>query len=380
VNQKRVLMLIGGPSFEQVWADAAATHAEVTRLALVDPLVGDLTPLDMLRRDPERRDTYRVHRARQRSSNRLVRRVHRRRLADRLARSTEYLQHEHGPFDLVHSHFSASGRLVSRMASTIGVPFVITEHSTSFSEMNAANRLSRVGLAYTRKYCGEAAAVLPVSAQLQAVMEQHGIRANFSILPNPVDTTRFRPPDQLPSMETTDIIAVGRLAPVKGHDLLLEAVARLQGRRPTVRLTIVGAGPERGALEARARELGVDEIVTFTGRLSPADTAERVRRSHVFALASRWENLSVAVLEACVVGLPTIVTRVGGLSEIEAEGIQIVEPGDVDGLVEALDGVLENLPDLETRRRWAAAARDRYGSAAVGQRLAEIYDEVLRDR
>jgi glycosyltransferase involved in cell wall biosynthesis len=309
-----------------------------------------------------------------------MRRVNRHRLAGRLARSTEYLQRELGPFDLVHSHFSASGRLVSRMASSIGVPFVITEHSTSFSRMNAANRLSRLGLARTRHYCSEAAAVLPVSAQLQAAMEQHGIRANFVILPNPVDTTRFRPPDRLPPTSAIEIVAVGRLAPVKGHDLLIEAVARLREPHPTIRLTIVGDGPEREVLEARARELGLDEIVTFTGRLSPTDTAERLRRSHVFALASRWENLSVAVLEACVVGLPTIVTRVGGLSEIEAEGLRIIEPGDVDGLVQVLDGVLDDLPDLETRQRWAAAACDRYGRAAVGERLAEVYDDVLRDR
>jgi glycosyltransferase involved in cell wall biosynthesis len=379
VKRNRVLMLIGGPTFQRVWADAAAMHSDVTRLALVDHLAGDPTSLDGLRKDPERADTYYVHRARTRSSNALMRRVTRRRLANQLARSTKFLQHEHGPFDLVHSHFSASGHLVSRMASTIGVPFVITEHSTSFSQMNAANRLSRLGLARTRHYCSAAAAVLPVSAQLQGAMEQHGIRANYVILPNPVDTMRFRPPDQLPPTSTTEIVAVGRLAPVKGHDLLLEAVARLREPHPTIRLTIVGDGPEREALEARAHHLGLDEIVTFTGRLSPADTAERLRRSHAFALASRWENLSVAVLEACVVGLPTIATRVGGLSEIEAEGLRMIEPNDVEGLVQVLDRVVDDLPDLETRRKWAAAACDRYGRAAVGERLAEVYDEVLRD-
>ena len=57
----------------------------------------------------------------------------------------------------------------------------------------------------------------------------------------------------------------------------------------------------------------------------------------------------------------------------------MIEPDDVEDLVQVLDRVVDDLPDLETRRKWAAAACDRYGLAAVGERLAEVYDEVLRD-
>jgi len=379
-ERPRVLMLVGSPAFERVWADAAATGADVVRLAMVDPLRGEPTAIEGLRRDAARADTYDVFRRKPRSTSALRRRVDRRRLADQLTRATQHLQREEGPFDLVHGHFSAAGQLVSGMARAIGVPFVITEHSTSFSGRNASNRASRAGLARARRVCAEAAAVLPVSAQLQRAMEESGIRANYTVLPNPVDTTEFRSPEQLPPSSTIEVVSVGRLAPVKGHDLLLEAIARIRGDRPNVRLTIVGAGPERVGLEATASALGLDDVVTFTGPLPHAEVAAQLERSHAFVLASHWENLSVAVLEACVVGLPAVVTQVGGIAEVEAEGLRIVPPGDLDALTDALDDVLGHLPDLATRQRWASAAHERFSVEAVGTRLTAIYEEVRCQR
>ncbi|HVN52339.1 MAG TPA: glycosyltransferase, partial [Acidimicrobiales bacterium] len=327
-----------------------------------------------------RDDVYFARRRPGRTTTPVRHRVDRVRLMGRLARASRHLEGDLGPFDLVHGHFSAAGPLISAMARAIRVPYVVTEHSSSFSGMNPANPSSRRGLARARRVGDEAAVVIPVSSELQRAMELRGVRAKFETVPNPVDTTIFRPPCDLPASTTTEIVSVGRLVPIKGHDLLLDAFARLRRRRPGLRLTIVGHGPEETALQSQAGRLGIEDLVTFTGALPAAAVADRLARSHVFALASRWENLSVAVLEACVVGLPAVVTRVGGLPEIEAESLHLVPPDDVDELVRSLDDVLGALPDLATRQRWSTAAHDQFGLEAVGERLTQIYDEVRSRR
>jgi glycosyltransferase involved in cell wall biosynthesis len=370
-------MLVGQPTFEHAWADAAGTQVDVIRLTIDSSVSGRSTDLDGLVRDPERDDTYYLGRPPQPVPGAPGRAWHRHQLAKAAAEAARHLDRAHDGIDLVHGHFSASGDLLAAMAASIEAPFVITEHSTSFSGMNPDNQTSRRGLARARRVCEQAAVVLPVSDQLRTAMEQHGIHANYRVLPNPYDSRVFGPPEVLPPAEPIELVSVARLARVKGHDLLIDAVARLRPRHPSLRLTIVGDGEARDDLTGHARARSVDDIVTFAGKLRPAEVAERLRSAHLFVLATRWENLSVAVLEACAAGLPAIATRVGGLAEIEARGLTLIEPGDLESLVRHLDAALDDLPDLATRRAWADDTREHYGLDGIGRRLAAAYEDVL---
>ena len=382
-DRLRVLMLVNaGGAFEPAWADAAATRVDLVRVRLGSEAAGTETGLAHLRRVPGAAGSYQlaVGPRRPRAAGvgaRLGRALGRGRENRRLVRALARVQADEGPFDLLHGHFSASASRITRGARALGVPYVITEHSTSFSGRNPANPLSRRGLARTRRACAGAGAVIAVSEELERAMRSHGVEAAFHVLANPVDTRIFGAPAGLPAGPTIELTCVARLAQVKGHDLLLAAMADLRPELPQLRLTIVGGGPEADDLEGRARRLGLAGIVTFAGRLPPDAVAERLRASHAFVLASRWENLSVAALEACITGLPCVLTRVGGLPEIQAEGLTFVEPDDLAGLTAAIRAVVTDLPDLATRRRRAESARGRYSVEAVGARLEQIYRQVL---
>ncbi len=379
----RVVMVMNARApFEPAWAAAAATRVDLVSVRVVDEPTGEPTALPYLARVRGSTDSFQVvtgpgpiTRFAVVGSVRRV--LQRRRLARRMVRALRVVQAEQGPFDLLHGHFSASAPIITPGARTLGISYVITEHSSSFSGRNDQNQMSRRGLAQAKRACAGAGAVIPVSGELERAMRGRGIEAAYQVIPNPIDTAVFSAPDVLADGATIELTSVGRLTSVKGHDLLLEAIAGARQAFPQLRLTIVGRGPLRDQLQDQARRLGIDDLVTFAGYLGPAAIAQRLRASHAFVLASRWENLSVAALEACATGLPSVLSRVGGLSEIVAEGVTLVEADDVAGLTRAIHDTLSDLPDLPTRRRRAQAVAARYSVEAVGAQLDQAYRLVV---
>ncbi len=172
--------------------------------------------------------------------------------------------------------------------------------------------------------------------------------------------------------EALVIGTVGNLTAKKDQAALLAAFALLRRRRPDARLVLVGAGP----LESRLRELA-GEGVLFAG--SRGDVPALLPGWDVFCLSSRQEGLPVALMEAMTSGLPSVVTRVGGMPEVLDDGVEgrLVAPGDPAQLAAALDGLAA---DRGLRERMGAAARERSKSfdVAGAQRAIErVYARVL---
>jgi glycosyltransferase involved in cell wall biosynthesis len=170
-------------------------------------------------------------------------------------------------------------------------------------------------------------------------------------------------------------VMVGRLHPVKDHATALRAWRRVVDARPGATLTLVGGGPERAALEARARELGLAAAVRFRGDSDPAPDLYGAR---MFLLTSRAEGFSRAVVEALAAGLPVVATDVGGMAEIGGEAVRLAPVGDDAALAAH---VLAWLGDPGARDRAAAAARaaaDRFAPAACGRAYADLYAELAR--
>lgn len=135
---------------------------------------------------------------------------------------------------------------------------------------------------------------------------------------------------------TITFMTVGRLVPVKNHLMLLSAFDEIAQMRPQIRLVIVGDGPERGAIERFIQHQGLEEQIVLTGFRS--DIPVILRDADIFMLTSRYEGISVALLEAMRTGLPVIATAVGGIPETVLNGKTglLVELDDVAGLVRAM--------------------------------------------
>jgi glycosyltransferase involved in cell wall biosynthesis len=140
------------------------------------------------------------------------------------------------------------------------------------------------------------------------------------------------------------VLFVGRLTAVKGVPLLIEAVASVRKEHPDVRLTIIGDGPDRTALEAQAAALGISRIVTFAGYQPQERVSELFEEADMLLLPSFAEGVPVVLMEAMASRLPVIASRVGGVAELVEDGVSgfVISPGDMKTLVERLGTLLSD--------------------------------------
>jgi len=168
--------------------------------------------------------------------------------------------------------------------------------------------------------------------------------------------------------------------PIKGHELLIRAIASLAAEFPAIALEIVGDGAERSRLQAVAGELQIANRVRFLGRQSRQQVAEAMRRCSVFALPSRYEGLGCVYLEAMAVGKAVIGCRGQGIAEVIVHGSNgfLVGPDNEKELTVALAMLLR---DKALRGRLGTAATDtildRFTLAQQAHNLVRIYRESI---
>ena len=182
------------------------------------------------------------------------------------------------------------------------------------------------------------------------------------------------------------LLFVGRLVERKGVHVLLDALALLP-EEPPVRLAVIGDGPERDALERRARSLGIEGRVEFRGYV-PRETLEHALAScdalvlpAIRDAKGDVEGLGVVLLEAMGFGRPVIASRAGGIVDIVRPGVNglLVPPGDAPALAGAIESFARD-PAL-VRRLGAAAredVRERFSWDSILDRLTDLYDSLLR--
>lgn len=170
---------------------------------------------------------------------------------------------------------------------------------------------------------------------------------------------------------------VGNLTEKKNHPMLVEAFRQVQERHPGARLVVIGSGPLEQQLRENVQRARLTDLTVLAG--SRDDASELVIGFDAFALSSRFEGLSIALVEALAVGVPTVATRVGGVPEVldgSSAGI-MVSSGDATAFAGALDRLFSD-PELRSRMAQAAITRaaDFSIDNAVGE-IVRIYDEIL---
>jgi glycosyltransferase involved in cell wall biosynthesis len=174
----------------------------------------------------------------------------------------------------------------------------------------------------------------------------------------------------------TEILCVGRLVPEKGQAVLVDALERLVARGVDARVTFVGDGPARPALERAIAHRDLGDRVTLTGALGAADVRRHYAEADVFCLPSFAEGLPVVLMEAMACGLPVVTTWIAGVPELVRHGDDglLVPPADAERLADALARLAG---DEAQRRRLGAAGRRavarRHDVDEAGRRLAKLF-------
>jgi glycosyltransferase involved in cell wall biosynthesis len=206
-----------------------------------------------------------------------------------------------------------------------------------------------------------------------------GIDRPWCVLPNPIDPDWLRsqagPPRELPG--SPRLLAVGRLFPQKGFDLLLRALPRVLEERPEARLTIVGEGPQRKELESLRDELSIADYVHFAGFQD--DPFAWMVGCDLLVSASRYEGFANTTLEAMALGIPVVGTDGPGANdEMIVDGVngRLVRPLDVVGLASAIVDVTGDLGAFD-RAAIAADIAARFGVQSVADRYAAMLELIV---
>jgi 1,2-diacylglycerol 3-alpha-glucosyltransferase len=294
--------------------------------------------------------------------------------------------------DLVHSHSPfLLGGLGVWVARSLRLPIVFTYHTLYGEYAHYAPLLGDLTrpfiTAYTTAYCNRCDRVLVSVPSLVTVLRSYGVRARIEIVPSVgVDLAEgsrpagaaavrgwFRIPEAAPLL-----VFVGRLAREKAVSLLLDAVA---GLPPQVWLLLVGDGPERHDLEARAARLGMAARTVFAGEQDHAHVLDALAAADVFVFPSQTETLGVAVLEAMAAARPVVAADGGAVREVVRDGetgrVTPPEPAAFRAAVAAL------LADPDLRRTMGARAREAaeaYSLDRVVERLSAVYLDVAAGR
>ncbi len=172
------------------------------------------------------------------------------------------------------------------------------------------------------------------------------------------------------------VIFVGRLDPVKGAPLLIEAMARVLQDHPDATLTLVGDGPARALAEAKAADLGIAGAVTFAGFQSQGRVAAMLEAADMLVLPSFAEGVPVVLMEAMASRIPVIASRVAGVQELVEDGVAgfTVPPGDVATLAERMARLMA-APEMAARMGEAGrlVVEREFDIAGEGAWLADIF-------
>jgi GalNAc-alpha-(1->4)-GalNAc-alpha-(1->3)-diNAcBac-PP-undecaprenol alpha-1,4-N-acetyl-D-galactosaminyltransferase len=346
---ERMMALLTGAWVERGW--------EVTLLTMAGPTQEDFFEVDR-RVDLRHLDLYRRSHG---GLDAVVSNLRRVRVLRGAIRSSQP--------DVVLSFMVATNVLTILASIGLRTPVVVEEHTDpSVHTLRSPWRFLR------RMTYPLAASVIALSPPALAALGPSRGR-NGRVIPNPVMPP---PPGMVSPSDPPAIVAIGRLAPEKGFDLLLAAFARVATLHGDWRLEIWGEGPERAALERLRDSLGLSDRVVLPGRTR--EPYHVLRRASLFVLSSRREGFPTVLGEAMSCGLPVVsVDCPSGPRQLIRDGIDglLVPPEDVRALADAMERIMLDRSfarDLSSR---APMVVERFALPTVLERWDGVFSEAL---
>jgi glycosyltransferase involved in cell wall biosynthesis len=279
--------------------------------------------------------------------------------------------------DVVHLHASKAG-LAGRLARS-GPAVLFQPHGWSWLAVEGVVR--RASISWERAAARNTDVFVCVGETEAEAGRAQGVRGRYAVVRNGVDLSRFReaPADgraaarqRLGVPATVPLaVCVGRVTRQKGQDVLLSAWPAISAGCPAARLALVGGGDLFPAL-SRERTPGV----YFVGEVD--DVRDWMAAADVVVLPSRWEGLSLTVLEALATGRPVVASDVPGLAEVVVPGVGARVPGpDPDALAAAVLARLTDPVRAASEGRAAARHAAAFDQRTTLDRLACVTDDAL---
>lgn len=237
-------------------------------------------------------------------------------------------------YDLIHSHYWLSGRVGNWAQHEWNIPHIVTFHTLGAAKNDTmgVEQEPELRVSTERRLAKDAQRILAgTKKEKEQLMFYYGAASDsIGVVPCGVNLNLFHPVDKLVARRELGfdhhesmLLYVGRFAPSKGSDRLLAAMAHLRNL-PRVRLLIVGGdghhSPEVQNLHKLSRELGIQDHVTFVGRIEQEELPRYYNAADILVVPSRYESFGLVALESLACGTPVVATPVGAMSQILREG------------------------------------------------------------
>ncbi len=287
-----------------------------------------------------------------------------------------YHQFTQSQHDVVHVHNPTPTIYAAIAAKTAGVRSVIsTRHSLVAPPHHPVAELK---YAIAARFCNWVAGIC--EATVRNVKQLHTVPVRKIVcVYNGAAPLRPVAKVDWPAKGGFTLLFVGRLEPVKNHALMLQAFHSALKSMPGLRLWIVGDGSQRNVLEKLAADLAISSVVTFFGQ--QLDVAPFFSAADAFLMSSKSEGLPVSLLQAFSIGLPAIVTDVGGMAEVVklAEAGITASPTDPAELAQAILRMASNEAERERYSRNAEAAFHlRFSLQSMVKSYMDLYQNTPR--
>lgn len=281
---------------------------------------------------------------------------------------------QYGKPDVLHAHcVNFGGILAHRLQKKYQLPYVITEHSSTYARqliptwqrpaMHAAVQTASACLAVSKQFCQQLEQFFPHS-HWQYLPNLLNPIFSQEITPTPKDSNIFR------------FCSVGQLHHHKGMDRVIEAAALLKQHTSNFHIDIVGEGKETSRLHAQVQQLDLNKHIHFHGKLNPQAIQQLMQHSHAFVLASRIETFGVVLIEALSQGIPVIATQNTGPQSIINAQRGLLVPHHAEALACAMQQLMHNIAHYNSTQLRQDCLQE-FGEISIVQQLQHIYQHCL---
>ncbi|MFA5322725.1 MAG: glycosyltransferase family 4 protein [Smithella sp.] len=304
-------------------------------------------------------------------------------------RAYNYLQKHKKKYDIVHDNQCLAygiGKIAQDVVPTIATIHhpITVDRQEEFKSATSKRKINKIKRWYSfirmqKEVARQLSHIVTVSecSKIDIAKEFSINLSKFRVVPNGINKEFFYPIANGSRPENTIIVTNSADTPLKGLRYLLEAVAQVR-KKQSVKLTVIGEPKKDSTIKKLVAELGIGNIVHFTGRIENEDFADYYSKSTIAVVPSLYEGFGLPAAEAMACGVPLISTSGGALPEVVGDAGIIVPPADADALAREII-FLFNHPDQ--RKKMAQAGIERVESVfnwskAAGD-MVEVYREAI---
>ncbi len=304
-------------------------------------------------------------------------------------RSYLYLRNKLDQFDVIHDNQSLSYGLwalkkIIPTVATIHHPITRDQMIAVKSEKVAWKKMQQLRwfsfLGMQKRVARSLSRIITVSECSKDDIS-HDFRVpedRFRVVPNGIDIELFRPGLRMRREMHRVIVTNSSDVPLKGLHYLLRAVALINSMKKRIHLVVIGKPKEGGEIEKLVRELGIGNLITFTGRISDEEFFAHYAKASVAVVPSVYEGFGLPAGEAMACAVPVISTTGGALPEVVGDAGILVPPGDPGAIADALVTLFDN-PEYaeEIGQKGFNRVMEHFTWEKAAQRTVDVYKEVF---